>query len=303
MKVLDLLFAKGLDESLTYNEALNRYNDGLRKSYELYLFSLHQLVATARQARRDARQRKAKLRPTEADATFDARLFDNDLVRSITTNEEMQKLLKRHNVDRLIEEDIARKVYQEFVETDAHQAYQNIEKPTRDDHVKALLKLYRASLDNEVYQDYLDDRYYSWEQDKSLIIGAVKKTLKALPMTDREVLDYEPGEETTRDFGEELLGFAFKQDDDLKELIKPNLKNWDVNRIATVDLCLIKMALCELMYFPTIPTKVTINEYVDISKSYSTPKSKEFINGILDTLNKQLQENGRVVKSGRGLVE
>ena len=303
MKVLDLLFAKGLDESLTYNEALNRYNNGLRKSYELYLYSLQQLVATARQARRDARQRKAKLRPTEADATFDARLYDNELVRSITTNEELQKLVKRHQIDVLIDEDIARKVYQEYVESKEHQAYQDTEQPTQEDHIKALLRLYRASLDNEVYQDYLDDRYYNWEQDKSLIIGAIKKTIKSLPLTAREVLEYEPGEEATRDLGEELLGYAFKQDEDLIELIKPNLKNWDINRIATIDLCLIKMALCELMYFPSIPTKVTINEYVDISKSYSTPKSKEFINGILDSLNKQLQEEGRVVKSGRGLVE
>ena len=85
--------------------------------------------------------------------------------------------------------------------------------------------------------------------------------------------------------------------------IEPTLKNWDADRVAILDMVMLKMALCELLHFPTIPTKVTLNEFVEISKSYSTDKSKEFINGILDHLMKDLLENGRIVKEGRGLQE
>jgi N utilization substance protein B len=85
--------------------------------------------------------------------------------------------------------------------------------------------------------------------------------------------------------------------------IEPTLKNWDAERVAILDMVMLKMALCELLHFPTIPTKVTLNEYVEISKLYSTDKSKEFINGILDRLMKELLEKGRIVKEGRGLIE
>ncbi|NJN34227.1 MAG: transcription antitermination factor NusB, partial [Saprospiraceae bacterium] len=104
-------------------------------------------------------------------------------------------------------------------------------------------------------------------------------------------------------FGEELLTKTYKNDEELLNEIEPMLKNWDAERVATLDMILMKMALAELLYFPTIPTKVTINEYVDLSKMYSTDKSKDFVNGIMDRLMKKLKEMGGIVKEGRGLVE
>ena len=90
---------------------------------------------------------------------------------------------------------------------------------------------------------------------------------------------------------------------ELSELIEPNLKNWEMDRVAILDLILMKMAVCELKYFPTIPVKVSINEYIDISKSYSTPKSKDFVNGVLDKIKNQMQGRGEIKKFGRGLME
>ena len=89
----------------------------------------------------------------------------------------------------------------------------------------------------------------------------------------------------------------------VEKLIEPTLKNWDMERLAVLDVILIKMALVEFLYFPTIPTKVTLDEYVDISKEYSTPKSKDFVNGILDKLMKNMLEEGKIKKEGRGLLE
>ena len=100
-----------------------------------------------------------------------------------------------------------------------------------------------------------------------------------------------------------LLKRTFDDDGPLLEMIKPLLKNWDHERLAVIDMILLKMAIVELLEFKTIPTKVTLNEYVEVSKLYSTPKSKDFINGILDKVLRDLSEEGKIVKEGRGLIE
>ena len=149
----------------------------------------------------------------------------------------------------------------------------------------------------------IEDRYPFWSDDKSLVIGAIKRSLKTLPTEDDFYEVHRPTAETTQDFGEVLFKNVFEEENKLLELIEPTLNNWDVERVAVIDMVLLKMALCELMNFPTIPTKVTLNEFVEISKQYSTEKSKDFINGILDRLMKRLHKDGKIVKEGRGLVE
>ena len=109
--------------------------------------------------------------------------------------------------------------------------------------------------------------------------------------------------EEEKKFGTDLLKKCYKHNEDLTKDIEPNLKNWEMDRIATLDLVLMKMAVCELKYFPTVPVKVSINEYIDISKIYSTPKSKDFVNGVLDKTKLQLIDQGLVNKQGRGLVD
>ena len=148
------------------------------------------------------------------------------------------------------------------------------------------------------------DQYPFWQEDKSLVIGALKKIFKQLPTTDEKFFEeYLPDNDTVIDFGKRLIELTMDQAGELEQLIEPTLKNWDMERLAVLDVILIKMALVEFLYFPTIPTKVTLDEYVDISKEYSTPKSKDFVNGILDRLMKSLSEEGKIKKEGRGLLE
>ncbi|MEZ4948878.1 MAG: transcription antitermination factor NusB [Saprospiraceae bacterium] len=149
----------------------------------------------------------------------------------------------------------------------------------------------------------MEEHFASWQDDESLVVGSVKKLIKSLPVEGRFFDAYEPEEEATQDFGLELLRLTYRNEDELLEDIKPTLQNWDVDRVAILDLIMIKMAVCELTMFPSIPTKVTLNEFVEIAKSYSTDKSKDFINGILDRLMKQLSKDGKINKEGRGLIE
>ena len=131
----------------------------------------------------------------------------------------------------------------------------------------------------------------------------MKKTLKELPEVEATHFKaYYPDDETCKEFGEVLLTDTHKKDEELLKVIKPALENWDHERLAVIDMILLKMALVEFLECVTIPTKVTLNEYVEVSKMYSTPKSKDFINGILDKLLKDLEEEGKINKEGRGLV-
>ena len=190
-----------------------------------------------------------------------------------------------------------------FADAPEYKAYLALEEPTNDDHNKILLELYRFLMGNDIFVEMSEDRYNNLPDDESLVTGAIKKTLKALPANGEFYKEFEPSDETVREFGEQLLRKTCQEDLALFEQIEPTLKNWDADRVAVLDMIMLKMALCELLHFPTIPTKVTLNEFVEISKVYSTEKSKDFINGILDRLMKKLLKEEKIVKEGRGLIE
>ncbi len=298
-----MLYSMSRDKKLTYEEALKQYRDNVRQSFELYLYSLLLLMRIAAYSKQDATKRHSKLLPTEEDLLFEAKLGTNALVQSITENEGFNRLLRLFKMEDKIDDDKIRLIYIEFAKTDEHKAFIQNQNTTEDDIRKVLLLLYKFCLSNEMFNDLIEDHYPLWIDDESLIIGAIKKTIKALPAVKDFFEEFRPPAETTIEFGEILFKKVDESDEELLALIEPTLKNWDAERVAVLDMVMLKMALCELLYFPTIPTKVTLNEFVEISKMYSTDKSKDFINGILDRLMKQLHKDGRIVKEGRGLQE
>jgi N utilization substance protein B len=155
----------------------------------------------------------------------------------------------------------------------------------------------------ESFTDILEDAFPNWVDDKSLILGALKKTFKALPLKEGWLRDFYPDAQTVQQFGENLFIKTVSNREELKQIITPKLKNWKIDRLALIDKLCLEMAIVEFMHFPTIPVKVTINEYVDLSKRYSTDNSKEFINGLLDKVKVDLLANGKIIKQGRGLQQ
>jgi len=296
-----MLYAMSRDKDLTYQEVVDRYQDSINNSYELYLFNMFQILKIAEYSLKDASKRNAKHLPTEEDKKFTAKLFQNEIVQSIHQDEEFNVLIKRYQFEDRIDMDNIRKFYADFAKGEEYKKYIEDE-TTNDDHKQILLKMYKACLSGELFSDLLEDAFANWTDDKSLVIGTVKKTIKGLPAHEAFFKNYKPNAETTKDFGEALINHVCTKDDDLLNLIEPTLKNWDVDRVAVMDMILLKMALAELLIFPTIPTKVTLNEFVEISKLYSTEKSKDFINGILDRLMKKLDKEGKINKEGRGLL-
>ena len=300
---MQVLYAKNQDKQLKFSGALRTYREGLRHSYELYLLNLLQFMKVIEVAKKDASNKSSKLRPTKTDLSFRPKLFSNSLSQSFFENEDLDKYFNAYKIKEKVKLDDCQNLYYEYRKTDAYKDYLANNETTGKEHQIILLDLYKWLSNNELYNENLEDNYLSWTDDKSLVVGAMKKTLKALPVTENFHKNYLPDEEATVEFGETLLKKVNDDDARLLAIIEPSLNNWDADRVAVIDMILIKMAIAELTSFPTIPTKVTLNEFVEISKLYSTDKSKDFINGILDRLMKQMDKDGLIKKEGRGLKD
>jgi N utilization substance protein B len=303
VKVMQLLYMLNRDEQLAFPDLLKEYNDGIWKTYEIYIFHLYMLLKVTQYAEKDAQIRAAKLLPSDDDKEFSPLLYTNPCTQSLANHVGFLNVVQEYHANTDIDEDHIRNLYQAFCETDEFQKYQALEAPTNQEHAKLLLDLYRFLTSNDLFVELTEDRHNSWQDDESLVVGAIKKTLKSMPLEGPFYEDFQPSDETVREFGEQLLRKTCQEDAALFEIIAPNLKNWDADRVAVLDMIMLKMALCELLHFPTIPTKVTLNEYVEISKVYSTENSKDFINGILDRLMKKLIKEEKIIKEGRGLIE
>lgn len=302
IKVMQLLYSLNRDQKLTYPEAKKRYWGSVEDAFGLYLFNLYIIKLIAEKAVTDEKRRKSKHLPTESDKSFTSKLYSNVIVQNITQNKSLEKEFEKLDFESKVNKDYLKKIYDEFSKTDAYLAYMD-KACVEQDHQDILLELYRFCRKDEFFIEIMEDSFSNWFDDKSVVIGTMKKTLKRLPdEDDKFFLEYYPDDDATKDFGEKVLDVTHKNDESFLEIIKPSLKNWDHERLAIIDMILLKMALAEMKHCPTIPTKVTLNEYVEVSKLYSTPKSKDFINGVLDKLLKDLGDSGEINKEGRGLV-
>jgi transcription antitermination protein NusB len=303
IKVMQLLYAKSRDAQLSLSDVLRRYEQYGKRSIELYLYNLQQVIEVARYSVRDDIQRRAKYIPSESDRLFTAKLYENEVLQGFLAHGTYEKATKKFQLTGRTDADTTANFYRRFLETDVYKNYLANENSTIEEHRAVLLSLYKFLLQSEIFEEAMEDFSPSWIDDDTLIVGATKKTLKAMPSDEALIYDFSEEDKLTFAFGEELITKTYNKDLEFLELIKPMLQNWEADRVATLDLIIIKMAVCELTQFPTIPTKVTINEYVDISKMYSTDKSREFVNGILDRMMKKFKEEGTLGKEGRGLVE
>ncbi len=300
---MQVLYAMNRDAAVTARISKKHYDESVETSYRIYLLNVLQLYKLAEYVLQDAELRKKKHLPTEEDKNLSTKLFHNPVIQTIANSDAFNTLVKKHKLSKLLDSDFTRKMYLEFSKSDLFKTYQRNQETQLEDDRELLLEMYKFLVKHELFEERLEDYFTSWQDDKSLVVGAMKKTIKRANGEEYFHEQHLPETETVREFGEDLLHKVMTFDTDLLELIEPMLQNWEAERVAILDMILLKMAVCELLHFETIPTKVTINEYVDISKIYSTPKSKEFINGVLDKLMKRLQEEGKINKEGRGLKD
>jgi len=297
------MYAMTRDQELHMDDAVRRFHAQVDQSFSLFLYNLLVFSRVTARSVKDADRRAARHLPTEEDKRFTPKIFENALMQSLNRNIQFNKEVDLRKLRGRLNEDSIRLMYLEFSKTESYSEYILQEELTDEDHCQMLLDCYRFLSKNGHFIDLMEETFPNWIDDSSLVIGATKKVIKATPLSENFLDEHRPDADAEYAFGDTLLKRMIIEDERLLGLVEPILKNWDAERLAILDMILIKMALCEFLYFPSIPAKVTLNEYVEISKVYSTDKSKEFINGIMDRLLKQLSDEGKIRKEGRGLLE
>ena len=241
-------------------------------------------------------------------STWNYHFIENPLVDALTKFEEFNKALIDQKISWQEDYDVIKSWYKDILHKDETLIeYQKKENPTQQEHKDAVVYLYKKLVfKNQVISDYISSIDLHSSENHSILKSMVVKTFQ----------DYEPdledsfqlkevsrNEDEDIDFFKKLFKETVRKENELDFIISKKTKNWDISRVALTDRIILRMALAEMMSFPSIPVKVTINEFIEISKNYSTPKSKQFVNGILDVMANELTSEGEIRKSGRGLID
>lgn len=280
------------------------------KIHHLFVWQLSFLHEVNSFARRRMEENKKKMLPTHEDLHPNTRFVDNQMTAAIGMSTDFNTLCHRYKVNWSLQEEILRKFYKELRETEAYTYYMEKEENTFEDDRNLFLFIVTEMLVNfELLQYFYEEKDIHWVDDYDTVLILLERTLKgwkeqqidhSLPPLIRANAD---GDEEDRIFGKHLFRKVLLNISKYDSIIEKKISNWEFDRVAKVDIILLRMAVCEFLEFPSIPVKVTINEYIDISKIFSSPKSKLFINGMLDKLAIFFREEGTLNKSGRGLID
>lgn len=265
----------------------------LNQSCDLFIYLLHFLTEVARYAEKDSQKRALRNLPSTADLNVNTKISGNNLLWVILESPSFKQAAEQTRVNFEETDDEIKKVYQAMAASDYYKQYihqQSREKGTEKDIITFIFTDLMLADDNFV--SHVEEHFTNWEDDAEMMNQLMHNYLqKPAVFNLQDML----GEEKWK-FARELLTTATEKKEFVTSLIKPKLKNWDAERIALLDMILMQMGVCEFLYFETVPPKVTINEYIDIAKEYSTPQSGQFVNGILDTIHKELLLQDKIHK-------
>ncbi|RQP16462.1 MAG: transcription antitermination factor NusB [Parapedobacter sp.] len=307
VKVLQTLYAYQLSE----DKQVGKFEKALLKSvdqvYEMYIWALNLLDEVSDYVRIDADERANKYLPSAADLAPNTRLLNNTFIELLRHNEQYQADVKKYKVSWGFDPEIVRTVFLQLKDKEEYLAYLNQDDrslTSEKEIIKFIFK--KIILKTPGIEQVFEERFINWPVDKEVLQAMIAKTFKNFASENpnqNQLADLTPNWTEDRQFIIDLLVNSIRYADDYQQLISTKTKNWESDRIALLDNLLMRMAICELLNFPTIPVKVTINEYIEISKVFSTAKSNTFINGILDKILGELQAVGRIRKHGRGLLQ
>lgn len=311
VKVLQQIYAYHQAEETDMHAAERRLLDSVDNLYGLFIRQLTFWVEVKCFAERRIEENMHKNFPTAEDLNPNRKFVNNRILNLLEKNTDLTRLAEHYKIswadDR---EDFIRGFYNRLREYPEYQAYMNSDKDSFAMDKKLILDVIDDHIaEDELLFDYYSDKNLGYNSDYQLGLFLLWKFINEMdegfgPDTKIPSAYKTEHDENNDDkrFLVKLFRDTLKHADEYQELVKANISNWDYDRIALMDKIIIFMALTEFCQFQDIPVKVTINEYIEISKYYSTPDSRRFVNGILDKLAEQLKEEGKLVKTGRGLV-
>jgi N utilization substance protein B len=305
IKALMALYAfnRREDENLAQAETELMFSIG--KSYDLYHYLLLLVIELADIASEKIDQALLKRMPSHADLNPKRKFIDNRIIAQLRKNIEFKNYISSKKLSWINNSHIPRLLYNKMIVWEAYEEYMMADNDNYISDKKFIIRIITdLFLNSEDLNSNLEEQSIYWNDDMEYISSMVEKTLKKFKSDSGEKTQLMPLFKNTED--EEFVKILFRKavvhKDKCSELIDKNTTNWEVDRIALMDILVMQLAITEILEFPEIPVKVTLNEYIEIAKYYCTSKSSTFVNGILDNIVKEIRDDGLFNKFGRGLV-
>ncbi|QZT37778.1 transcription antitermination factor NusB [Halosquirtibacter xylanolyticus] len=303
-KVMHIIYANLSNSGKSIQQSEQELLYSVNKAYDLYHLLLALPVEIAKIAEERIDRAKQKKMPTHEDLNPNMRFVQNPVVGLLRENNALNDYIEEHKLNWINHYEILKKLYQELSETDFFQEYMNKETVSYNDHKKFIENLYYGIIiPSEELEDELGELSIYWHDDFNFVCSMVIKTIKKVKEESGEnyrLMNLYKDDEDLQ-FTKNLLRKTLVNHTEHQNVLVKYTKNWDIERIAMLDNIIMEMALTEFISFPSIPVKVTLNEYIDLAKYYSTKKSSTFVNGILDKMLQDFQSDERIKKAGRGL--
>lgn len=304
-KVLQVLYAYYSSDDRSISNTEKELFFCIQKSYDLYHYLLLLIIDIANHSESRIEIKKNKHQPTEDDLNPNTKFVNNLIINQLRENRQLNAYLNQKKLSWVNHPELIKELYLFITESEIYASYMEDDENSYQKDRKFIEKLFNKIIlvSEDLYQ-VLEEQSIYWNDDVEFVVSMLTKTIKRFNEaagSDQSLMPMFKDLED-RDFAKELLRKSIVNHDELRELVKEHSKNWDVDRIAFMDVLIMQLAITEFLYFPSIPTKVTMNEYIELSKFYSTEKSRNFINGILDKTLKDLKKSGKISKIGRGLI-
>jgi len=305
IKVLQVLYAYYTNESKDLQTSEKELNFSINKSFELYNYLLLIILEIRNYAESRIEIGLNKKIPTYSDLNPNKRFVENSFMVQLSENEQLKKFVNNNHISWVNHPELIKELYNRLTESESYLTYMDSESCDYQMHKKIVSDFYSdILLPNELLQQVLEEQSIYWNDDLEYVVSMILKTIKRFSENDgkdKRLLELYKNKED-KDYVTDLFRKSVGLRSMCLEMIEKTANNWDLERIAFMDVIVMQLAITEFLEFPSIPSKVTLNEYLDIARYYSTDKSNTFINGVLDKILTQLRSENKIVKTGRGLI-
>lgn len=306
IKVLQALYAYFQSGEENFLKAERELLHAIERMYDLYIYLLLTFSEVKIIAEHRVEENKKKIRPTHDDLHPNLKFIDNEIITLLESNLELRTISEQRKVNWVGDEnrEMFRKMFLQIRESETYISHMNNSDRSLEEDKMFAQDIFRVEIANfPLLYNFFEERSIHWLDDIDLACAMVLKTIKSVEAgRGLEIMPLYKKDDDEKEFILTLLRKTVSMDKENELLIDELTENWELDRIAKMDIILLKMAITELQLFSSIPTKVTLNEYIEIAKFYSTPKSNSFINGILDKAIDRLKKEKKIVKTGRGLI-
>ena len=299
LKVVQILYAYYKNSGKSMKAAEDEVFFSLSKAYDLYNYLLLLMAGVTHYAADRISFKSLKLRPTDSDINPNLKFVNNRFIAQLRSNEQLVKFAEKSKLNWVDNSDFLRRLLDTIEASDIYKEYMESGISSYEEDKELWRKLYKAFIfDNEELDALLEEQSLYWNDDKNIVDTFVLKTIKRFEEngggTQQLLPEYK--DVADMDFARKLFRTAIVNAEEYRQMMSDSSKNWDMSRLAFMDVVIMQVALAELVTFDDIPLSVTLNEYVEIAKHYSTVKSGSFVNGLLDSISKKLRADGKISK-------